>query len=139
MDGSASKQGVNNPLIGLQFAPCAPSALPTVQRVDFKLKPFDFAQAVARAGLATNGQPLAKPKAVAGASFESAMAQALADVSRAQNQASAIQRNYQLGVAGVSEEQAVLSMVKAQVGFQAVLGVRNRMVQAYTDIMNMQV
>jgi flagellar hook-basal body complex protein FliE len=28
---------------------------------------------------------------------------------------------------------------KAQIGFQAALHVRNRMVQAYTDIMNMQV
>jgi flagellar hook-basal body complex protein FliE len=30
-------------------------------------------------------------------------------------------------------------MQKAQVGFQATLAVRNRLVQAYSDIMNMQV
>ena len=45
--------------------------------MDLKLKPFDFAQAAARAGLAVNGQPLAKPKAVGGASFGDAMAQAM--------------------------------------------------------------
>jgi flagellar hook-basal body complex protein FliE len=33
----------------------------------------------------------------------------------------------------------VLAMQKSQIGFQAVLQVRNRLAQAYTDIMNMQV
>ena len=33
----------------------------------------------------------------------------------------------------------MLSMQKAQISFQSALHVRNRMVQAYTDIMNMQV
>ena len=33
----------------------------------------------------------------------------------------------------------MLAMQKSQVGFQATLHVRNRMVQAYTDIMNMGV
>ena len=35
--------------------------------------------------------------------------------------------------------QSVSANQKAQIGFQATLHVRNRMVQAYTDIMNMQV
>ena len=34
---------------------------------------------------------------------------------------------------------AMVAIQKAQIGFQATLHVRNRMVQAYTDIMNMQV
>jgi len=33
----------------------------------------------------------------------------------------------------------MIAMNKSQVGFQAALTVRNRLVQAYTDIMNMQV
>ena len=32
-----------------------------------------------------------------------------------------------------------MAMQKAQIGFQATLQVRNRLVSAYTDIMNMQV
>ena len=46
--------------------------------MDMKLRPFDFAQAAARAGLAVNGTPLsAKPVATTGASFGDAMTQAL--------------------------------------------------------------
>jgi flagellar hook-basal body complex protein FliE len=41
--------------------------------MDVRLKPFDFAQAVARAGLRTDGMPLSTPKvapaAEPGASF----------------------------------------------------------------------
>ena len=33
----------------------------------------------------------------------------------------------------------MIAMNKSQVGFTAALTVRNRLVQAYTDIMNMQV
>ena len=36
-------------------------------------------------------------------------------------------------------EALMLAMQKAQIGFQAALHVRNRMMQAYTDVMNMQV
>ena len=51
--------------------------------MDLKLKPFDFAQAVARAGLRPDGQPLARNEAAAqGTSFSSAMAQALKAVSQ---------------------------------------------------------
>ena len=45
----------------------------------------------------------------------------------------------QLGDASVSLEETMVTMQKAQIGFQATLQVRNRLVQAYTDIMNMQV
>jgi len=39
----------------------------------------------------------------------------------------------------VSLEETMVAIQKAQIGFSATLNVRNRMVQAYTDIMNMQV
>lgn len=50
-----------------------------------------------------------------------------------------LQDQVQLGNPNVSLEQTMLSMQKSQIGFQTALHVRNRMVQAYTDIMNMQV
>jgi flagellar hook-basal body complex protein FliE len=103
------------------------------------LKPFDFAQAVARAGLATNGQPLARGNAVQGAGFQQALSQALGSVSQTQNDAVRLQREVQLDNPSVSLEQTMVAMQKAQVGFQATLAVRNRLVQAYSDIMNMQV
>jgi len=103
------------------------------------LKPFDFAQAVARAGLNTNGLPLAKGKAVEGAGFQQALTQALRSVSNTQNQATQMQREVQLDNPTVSIEETMVAMQKAQIGFQATLQVRNRLVQAYSDIMNMKV
>lgn len=103
------------------------------------LKPFDFAQAVARAGLATNGQPLQQGKAVEGAGFQQALSSALGAVSKSQNDATAMQREVQLDNPTVSIEQTMVAMQKAQIGFQATLQVRNKMVQAYSEIMSMQV
>ena len=105
-----------------------------------ELKPFDFAQAVARAGLKTDGTPLARPVAApGGATFQQAMTQALSGVSSQQRQAEALQRELQLDNPAVSLEQTMVAMQKAQIGFQGVLAVRNRLVQAYSEIMNMQV
>ena len=64
---------------------------------------------------------------------------ALKSVSASQEEASRLQTQVQLGNPAVSLEETMLAMQKAQVGFQATLHVRNRMVQAYSDIMNMNV
>ena len=108
-----------------------------------ELKPFDFAQAVARAGLRPDGLPLGKaapvPPEAEAPSFGNAMAQALKSVSEAQLESSALQREVQLDNPTVSLEQTMIAMNKSQIGFTAALTVRNRLVQAYTDIMNMQV
>ncbi len=94
-------------------------------------------------GAAVSAAPMALPSAQPGtpkpASFASALESALQSVSRSQEDAAALQRQYQAGVAGVSLEQTMVAMQKAQVGFQAALAVRNRLVSAYSDIMNMQV
>jgi flagellar hook-basal body complex protein FliE len=108
--------------------------------MDMKIKPFDFAQAAARAGLRTDGMPLALPaKVEGGSSFSTAMSQALQSVSQTQNEATRMQREVQLDNPTVSLEDTMVAMQKAQIGFQATLQVRNRLVQAYSDIMNMQV
>lgn len=117
--------------------------------MDLKLKPFDFAQAVARAGLRTDGTPLAggvspaartdKAAATGAASFQNAMSQALNQVSEAQNEASTLQKEFQLGNSSVSLEETMVAAEKARLGFTATVAVRNRLVQAYSDIMNMQV
>ncbi|MDO8905516.1 flagellar hook-basal body complex protein FliE [Hydrogenophaga sp.] len=64
---------------------------------------------------------------------------ALQAVSASQNEASRLQTQVQLGNPNVSLEETMLAMQKSQIGFQATLHVRNRMVQAYTDVMNMNV
>ena len=109
-----------------------------------ELKPFDFAQAVARAGLRPDGHPVGGTAPVAApggapGSFGVAMTQALRAVSDAQLDAGSLQRELQLDNPTVSLEQTMIAMNKSQIGFTAALTVRNRLVQAYSDIMNMQV
>ena len=107
---------------------------------DLRIKPFDFNAAVARAGLRPDGMPRAQGAGAAEAgSFRTAMADALKDVSQTQFEAQRLQRELTLDNPSVSIEETVMAMQKAQLGFQATLQVRNRLVQAYSDIMNMQV
>lgn len=85
-----------------------------------------------------------RPAASAGAegvggSFSGALKSALSSVSAAQNESTRLQREVQMENPKVSLEETMVAIQKAQIGFQATLHVRNRMVQAYTDIMNMQV
>jgi len=109
--------------------------------MDLKLKPFDFNQAVARAGLRPDGVPLAKSVTAAadGGGFRTAMADALKGVSQSQLEAQRLQREVALDNPTVSLEETMIAMQKSQLGFQATLQVRNRLVSAYTEIMNMQV
>lgn len=112
-------------------------------------KSFDFAQAAAKAGLRTEGNRVLGPgrspaevgtgASVQGGSFASAISQALREVSASQLESSRLQREVQLDNPTVSLEQTMVAMQKAQLGFTAAVQVRNRLVQAYTDIMNMQV
>jgi flagellar hook-basal body complex protein FliE len=74
-----------------------------------------------------------------GGGFSSALKSALQSVSEAQNQATQMEREVQMENPKVGLEETMVAIQKAQIGFQSALHVRNRMVQAYTDIMNMQV
>jgi flagellar hook-basal body complex protein FliE len=110
--------------------------------MDMKLKPFDFAQAAARAGMPQVAERVRQSTAaseVAGASFQTSFSAALRQVSNAQLEATGLQQQVQLGNPTVSIEQTMVAMQKAQIGFQATLQTRNKLVQAYTDIMSMQV
>ncbi len=116
--------------------------------MDLKLKPFDFAQAASRAGMADVARRVeAKTRldgqvstpAVDKASFQSALGGALKNISQSQATATAMQREVQFDNPTVSLEETMVAMQKAQLGFQSAVQVRNKLVQAYTDIMNMQV
>lgn len=82
----------------------------------------------------SNGGP-----AGVGGNFSNAFRNALQSVSETQNNATQLQKEVQMENPKVSLEETMVAIQKAQIGFQATLHVRNRMVQAYTDIMNMQV
>jgi flagellar hook-basal body complex protein FliE len=105
--------------------------------MDLKLTPVS---------MPTTVKPSLGPKALASAisdannqGFASALKGALASVSASQIESGRLQREVQMENPSVSLEETMVAIQKAQIGFQATLHVRNRMVQAYTDIMNMQV
>ena len=83
-------------------------------------------------------KPLQKAEAQ-GHGFSTELESALRSVSASQNHSSHLQKEVQLENPSVSLEETMVAMQKAQIGFQATLHVRNRLVQAYTDVMNMQV
>ncbi|MEO8856854.1 MAG: flagellar hook-basal body complex protein FliE [Burkholderiaceae bacterium] len=106
--------------------------------MDLRLSPTTMPLAVRPAGTA-HGSPAKLSGPGADGGFSGALKTALHSVSAAQNQATGLQREVQMENPAVSLEETMVSIQKAQIGFQAALHVRNRMVQAYTDIMNMQV
>lgn len=110
--------------------------------MELRLTPMTTANlSTVRPQTSVGGAGAARAGKVPGATggFGDAFKTALQNVSQAQNQASQLQNEVQLGNPAVSLEQTMLAMQKSQIGFQAALHVRNRMMQAYTDVMNMQV
>lgn len=67
------------------------------------------------------------------------MVQALQETSSLQKESGRLAKEFQLEKSTASLEQTMLVGVKSSIAFQSTLQVRNRVVQAYTDIMNMQV
>ena len=107
---------------------------------DLRLAPFNFQQALSRAGLGPDGLPRQAPvNGGGGSDFRAAMSEALKGVSQSHFEAQRLQRELSLDNPAVGLEETMLAMQKAQLGFQATLQVRNRLVQAYSEIMNMQV
>lgn len=86
------------------------------------------------------GRPLAPDNVPAGApSFGDLLTQALDSINQAGNESKEISRRFTLGDPSVSLEETMITMAKSGVQFQAAIQVRNRLVQAYSTIMNMQI
>lgn len=70
--------------------------------------------------------------------FAGELQRSLARISDAQQQAYGQAEAFELGKPGVALNDVMVDMQKANIGFQMGLQVRNRVVSAYQDIMNMQ-
>ena len=72
-------------------------------------------------------------------SFADALKTSLAAVNASQQQADALGNRFAAGDNSVSLSQTMIAMEKANINFQEAVQVRDRLVSAYTTIMNMQV
>jgi len=71
--------------------------------------------------------------------FADVLKSSLDGVARVQAQSEAMQKAFVLGDNSVSLSDTMIAMQKASINSQATVQVRNKVVQAYNDIMNMQV
>ena len=77
--------------------------------------------------------------ATTGGGFAAVLRTSLDQVSAAQNTATQLGQKFEKGEGNVDLNDVMVAMQKANVGFQAAVQVRNRMVSAYHDLMNMQI
>jgi flagellar hook-basal body complex protein FliE len=82
---------------------------------------------------------IAKPDTASKVSFSDALKAQLDNVSKAQVQADQMGERFAAGDDKVSLSDTMIAMQKASISFQATVQVRNKLVSAYHDIMNMQV
>ena len=107
-----------------------------VSRVDNLLAEMRAAIAVVQGGVT----PKAMTTGATGATdFASVLKSSLDGVAQAQNHAEAMQKAFVLGDDKVSLSEVMIDMQKANISFQTTVQVRNKVVAAYNDIMNMQV
>jgi flagellar hook-basal body complex protein FliE len=89
---------------------------------------------------ATASPLLERPSAAGGVDgFSSALGKALASADADQKASQSAADKFQLNDPGVTLEDTMIAMQKANISFQMLVQVRNRLVSAYHDIMNMQV
>lgn len=83
-------------------------------------------------------QPTPQP-AEGGPGFATLLKQSLDTVNQAQSESRQLQEAFQSGAPGVNLAQVMVAAQKSSIGFEATVQVRNRLLEAYREIMNMQV
>jgi flagellar hook-basal body complex protein FliE len=71
--------------------------------------------------------------------FANLLSKGIDQVNQTEQRAAQLSNAFQRGEPGVELPQVMLEMQKASVSFRALTEVRNRVVSAYQDIMNMQI
>jgi flagellar hook-basal body complex protein FliE len=95
-----------------------------------------MAQGIKPAGLGGIGPG---PSATGQVSFASVLRNGIEQVNEAQAKSSASQRAFERGDPNVDLPQVMIDMQKSSLAFRGAVEVRNRMVAAYQEIMNMPV
>lgn len=89
---------------------------------------------------AAAGAPAPAEAGAGGAvNFSELLAKAVDNVNDSQQQATALKESFQRGDEGIDISRVMIASQKAGIEFQLMMQVRNRLVNAYQDIMNMQI
>ena len=92
------------------------------------------------AAAVTSGKPVQPAGAVGeGTDFAVALKSAIDQVSQAQLSAKQMTQDFASGSSNVNLQDVMVNLQKASLSFQQMVQVRNKLVSAYHDIMNMQV
>ncbi len=85
------------------------------------------------------GKPAAASQAAGGAEFADALKAAIDQVNAAQQQAQQLAQEFAAGNENVNLQDVMINLQKASLSFQQMVQVRNKLVTAYQDVMNMPV
>lgn len=78
-----------------------------------------------------------QPVADGSGDFAALLKQSIDSVNQQQQSAGQLQKDFELGKPDVSLAEVMIASQKASVSFQAMLQVRNKLVDAYKDVMSM--
>ena len=112
-----------------------------VSGIDGMLAQMRSAMAIAQGGVATLApKPTANAAGASGATdFAAVLKSSLDGVAQMQNHAESMQQAFVLGDNNVNLSDVMINSQKANIAFQTTVQVRNKVIAAYNDIMNMQV
>lgn len=88
-------------------------------------------------GSASPGAAAAKD--VAAVDFGQVLKTALDQVNNAQQETNKLAKQFEMGAPNANLQDVMISLQKANISFQTMVQVRNKLVNAYQEIMNMQV
>ena len=86
-----------------------------------------------------NVAPSKSQPAAGGVDFQSILKNAIENVNSAQNNAQAKAQSFSSGSSDTSLEEVIVSLQKANLSLQGMIAVRNRLVDAYKEVTNLQV
>ena len=91
------------------------------------------------AGAMAQGKPASAAQGAGGADFGQALKAAIDQVNTAQLQAQQMTQDFAGGQSNVNLQDVMINLQKANLSFQQMVQVRNKLVSAYQEVMNMPV
>ena len=110
-----------------------------ISGIDRMLAQLRTAQALAARKPQAPSGPEANGAAPAKTDFANVLKNSLEQVNRVQTEAAKLSQDFSVGDPNTNLHDVMIAMQKSNITFQQAVQVRNRLVQAYHEIMNMQV